>query len=57
MTRPVRFTLAEMERAAVIARKEGVTVRLDREGNIEFAPAIHKAEPEPKVDRSAEIRL
>ena len=53
MTKPLRFSKAELENAAKLCREHGVVVKLDRDGSLLVFPDTHK----PQVDTTEEDDL
>lgn len=54
MTRPTRFTKAEIENAARVCRSHNVIVKLARDGSLLLFPDLHKT---PKVDTTLDEEL
>lgn len=48
MTRPVRHTIREMENAARLAEKYGLSVRLEPDGAITFSPSNDEPETQER---------
>ena len=53
--RPIRPTAKQMARAAELAARLGLSVRLEPDGSVTFAPA--KDDPAPKVDERPKVVL
>ena len=54
MSKPLRFTKAELANAAKLCREHGVMVKLGRDGSMLVIPDTHKP---PTVDTAAEDDL
>ncbi len=58
MSRPLRFSKAELRNAADLVKGEGVAVKLTRDGGILVFPAKHIAGPvDPSEDEELDAEL
>lgn len=57
MTDKLRFTRAQIRNAAVIAKQEGVSIRIDADGSITVAPSANDNTEDNSIVQREVIRL